>query len=130
MHLRDPAAIGQMPRQQIDFGEHVIEVLLRHVLPFGDHHVAAAEETALLAERQVRVHRERLGGERVGHRQALAIVGLGESGMELDRGRIGRVARPRTVVAGQQLGRRSGPARRRDAGTAPDDPTPRRTPLR
>jgi hypothetical protein len=26
--------------------------------------------------------------------------------MELDRGRIGRVARPRTVVAGQQLGGR------------------------
>src|SRR5439155_7872557 len=95
----------QMPGEEIDLADHMVEVAVRDAVMFRDDDVAAAEEAALLAERRVRVERERGVGQRVGRLEPRAELGLDEVGAELDRRRIGRVARTGSVVAGQQLER-------------------------
>jgi len=71
----------------------------------GDDPVAAAVEARAGAERQVHVQRQRARDRLlVAGRGTGAVVGLAERGVEVRRGRVGRVARPVEIVPGDQLG--------------------------
>src|SRR5206468_7315477 len=65
---------------------------------------AGAVEAALLAERQVRVERERIVRLHVGRGEPLAVVGVADALVELDRGGIRGVAWSRAIEPGQELG--------------------------
>ena len=108
MKLRDLAPVGQTLGDQADLAKQVLKVRLGHFPSGGGKGMATAEGAAALAEGQVGVDGKRGRGAGVGVLQRAQVVGLLEVLAEFDRGRIGRVARPGAVVAGQNF-RRDGP---------------------
>ena len=103
MQLRELPALGELAGEQLDLAAQHSEVGNRDVLARRDDRVAAAEEAALLAERQVHVQRERRVAQRVRGGEALEVVVLADTFVELHRRRVARVARPRTVVSREEI---------------------------
>src|ERR1019366_10315650 len=105
MELRESPALRQPLREQFDFASEQSEVGNGHLFPWRNYRVASAEQAALLAERQVHVHRQRGVAERVRGGETVEIVVGGDSLVKLDRRRVARIARPRPVVAREQVDR-------------------------
>ena len=103
--LRDLASPGQARGHQIEFAQQVLQVRLGYFPAGGGEGMATAEGAASFAEGQMSVDGQGGGAARVGAFQRAQVVGLLEVLAEFDRGWVGRVARPGTVVAGQHFGR-------------------------
>ena len=86
-----------------DFAVQPVQVAAHHVLAPGDHHVAAAEVAAVLAEGDVDVEGERIPGAGGGPGQPLRVVRGAEGLGELRSGGVAGVAGTGPVVAGQKL---------------------------
>ena len=103
MELEHPAARRKGRRHHGEFLLEVLDVVAHHVLAPGDHHVAAAEVAAVLAEGNVDVEGERILAPAVGRGETLVVLLGAEGVVELGRGGIARVARPRPVVSGEKF---------------------------
>ncbi len=99
MQLGQLARVIEQGRLHLDFTLEVLEVLDGTLGLVGDDLVAGAVVAKALAERNVDVHRQRLGGRGlVGFPCGAAIVIDGEGLMELRCGGVGGIARTWTVV--------------------------------
>ena len=106
---------GPLPEaraHQVDLALQVVQVGVGHARLLRDDDVAAAEGAALAAEGKVHVERERLLGGARRLVQLLEVALRREPLVKFDRGRIGRVARPRAIVLREERGGdlRGGPA--------------------
>ncbi len=103
--LLEHAAFAQLFGHGAGFGAQTAEVGLGDTLRLGDDHMAGAEGTPVLAEGKVDVERQRIVGATRRVVQARGMFGRTEAGVELDRGRVRRVARPGAIMARQKFGR-------------------------
>src|SRR5262249_44754091 len=105
VELREPAAARQVPGEETGLADQIVEVAAGDVAMLRDDDVAAAEEAALLAERQVRVERKLCLLQRVGFGEPRAVLRPPEARAELHRGRVRGGARPGAIAAGPELER-------------------------
>ncbi len=103
MQLLDFAGLVEQGRLPVDFAVQVIEVFPHAILVARHDLVAGAVVAEGVTERDMNVQRQRraalVAGERI-----LPIFVLRERLVELQGGRIGRIARPAAVVAADQVG--------------------------
>ena len=100
--LRDAALARDVPRDVVDFSLQRGEVRRRDAVILGDDHVAGAEQAQAFAEGKMHVERDgRFRG--VGLREELVEI-VGADVVLPDRsGRVAGVARPGTIVAGEEF---------------------------
>jgi len=104
VHLLDFAVAVEHRRGHRDLAVQPGQVGRAARLVAGDDPVATAVEARAGAERDVQVQRDRTRDRvAIAGRSHLPQLGLAETGRELRRGRVGGVARPRHVIAPEQL---------------------------
>jgi hypothetical protein len=108
MELHHPPPVAERAGDERDLALEVVEVAVGEALIAADDDVAAAEGAAFRAEREVHVRRERVVGPAGGGREGRGVRVGPEALVELDGGRVGRVAGAGPVVAREALRRRSG----------------------
>ena len=99
--LRHLAPVGQKLGDALHFDLEMRQVGLDHIVTWRRVGVTAAEPAALDAERNVRVDGKRQRAQTIGRGQRGAVVSVAVPGMKIHRRRIGCVARPDGVVAGE-----------------------------
>ena len=103
MHLRDAPVRVEQPLHQRQLSPQEIDIIGGGIAFQRDHRCAAAKPAQRLAERQVKIKRERAPGILVVPADGLDQRPGGRRLRELRRGRIGCVARPRNVVFPHQF---------------------------
>lgn len=105
MQLNDLAVAIEQRREQSDLAQQLLGIARAAGRIVRDQAIATAIEARTEAKGDVDVNRQRaLCGLRVAARRVLAQLLRPECLPEVRRGRIGRVARTRAVIALQQLG--------------------------
>ena len=99
MQLAEFARAVEQRRLHGDLALEVVEVLDRAMGLLGDDLVAGTVIAKALAERDMNIQRQRLGrGSLVAGPCGRLVIVQGKSLMELRRGRIGGIARPRMII--------------------------------
>ena len=103
--LADPSTVWEVFRKKVDLRVKIVEVLVGNGVVLCDHDVASAERTPFVAEGEMDIEGQGLGGRVVGLRELSPVGARVEPLVELHGGGIGRVPGARSVILLQQIDR-------------------------